>query len=101
MCVRHSVGGPPMMTIVTHVPIEPGREPAWDDAFRKRAAAAQKQPGWIAVQLCIPADAVNERIVIGTWENRADWERWHASDTFQSTRDQMEEGSESETRNEW
>ena len=47
-----------MMTTVTHVRIDPGKEPGWDDAFRKRAAAAKKQPGWISVQLCIPADAV-------------------------------------------
>ena len=36
-----------MMTIVTHVRIEPGKEPGWDDAFRKRASAAKRQPGWI------------------------------------------------------
>ena len=89
-----------MMTIVTHVRIEAGKEPAWDDAFRKRAAAAKKQAGWISVQLAIPADAVNERIVIGTWETRADWERWHTSEAFQSTREQME-GSEAEGRQEW
>ena len=89
-----------MMTIVTHVRIEPGKEPGWDDAFRKRASAAKRQPGWIGVQLCIPSDAVNERIVIGTWDNRADWERWHTSDAFQSTREQME-GSEAEVRHEW
>jgi hypothetical protein len=41
-----------MMTIVTHVRL--AKEPAWDDAFRKRAAAASKQPGWVAVQLFIP-----------------------------------------------
>src|SRR5438045_3662760 len=39
-----------MMTIVTHVRIDPGKEPAWDDAFRTRAAAAKKQPGWTSVQ---------------------------------------------------
>jgi heme-degrading monooxygenase HmoA len=89
-----------MMTIVTHVRIDPGKEPAWDDAFRKRAAAAKKQPGWISVQLGIPADAVNERVVIGTWETRADWERWHTSEAFQNTRGEMD-GSEAEGRQEW
>jgi heme-degrading monooxygenase HmoA len=63
-----------MMTIVTNVTIEPGKEPQWDAAFRERVAAAGKQPGWIGVQLCIPAQAINKRIVIGTWETRADWE---------------------------
>src|SRR6266704_3463234 len=89
-----------MMTIVTHATIEPGKEPAWDAAFRERVAAAKKQPGWVAVQLAIPADAVNERVVIGTWETRADWEAWHASGSFGKTRDQMD-GGESAPRQEW
>lgn len=89
-----------MMTIVTRVKIEPGKEPAWDAAFRKRVEAARKQPGWIGVQLGIPADAVNQRVVIGTWETRADWEAWHATDAFQKTREQME-GAETDAREEW
>jgi heme-degrading monooxygenase HmoA len=89
-----------MMTIVTHLTIEPGKEPAWEAAFRKRLEAARKQPGWVAVQLCIPADALNQRVVIGTWETRADWEAWHSSDAFEKTRDQMEPG-ESGERKEW
>jgi len=60
-----------MMTIVSHVKIVPGKEPEWDAAFRKRVTAAKKQPGWVAVQLCIPADRLNERVVIGSWETRA------------------------------
>jgi heme-degrading monooxygenase HmoA len=89
-----------MMTIVTHVTIQPGKEPAWDAAFRERVAAAKKQPGWVGVQLCIPADKLNQRVVIGTWETRAHWEAWHAADAFEKTRDQMEAG-EPEARQEW
>ena len=91
---------PPMMTIVTHLKIHPGREPGWDEAFRRRVEAARAQRGWVGVQLCIPAEAPNERIVIGTWESRADWEAWHATDVFQETREQME-GAETEGRREW
>ena len=89
-----------MMTIVTHVTIEPGKEPAWDAAFRERVESAKKQPGWIAVQLCIPTDKLNQRVVIGTWETRAAWEAWHATGPFEKTRDRMESG-ESEERKEW
>jgi heme-degrading monooxygenase HmoA len=89
-----------MMTIVTHVFIEPGQEPAWDTAWKKRVQSARQQPGWVAVQLAIPADKVNERVIVGTWETRADWEAWHATDAFQKTRGQME-GIETETRHEW
>jgi heme-degrading monooxygenase HmoA len=88
------------MTIVTHVRIEPGKEPGWDEAFRRRADAAKEQDGWIGVQLCIPADAANERVVIGTWRTRADWEAWHATEVFHETRLLME-GVELEDRREW
>ena len=88
------------MTIVTHLHLEPGREPEWDAAFRERIAAARTQPGWVAVQLCIPADALNERVVIGTWHTRADWEAWHGTDVFEQTRAQME-AAETDGRDEW
>jgi heme-degrading monooxygenase HmoA len=89
-----------MMTIVTHVTIEPGKEPVWDATFKERVAAAKKQPGWVGVQLCIPAQALNKRVVIGTWETRADWSAWHATESFQNTRAKME-GVESGEREEW
>jgi heme-degrading monooxygenase HmoA len=89
-----------MMTIVSHCKIESGKEPGWDAAFRQRIATVRQQPGWIGVQLCIPAEAPNERLVIGTWETRADWEAWHATEVFEKTRAQME-GAESEDRREW
>lgn len=90
-----------MMTIVTHIKLEAGNEPSWDAAFRERVAAAKEQPGWVAVQLCIPIDALNERIVIGTWETRADWEAWHATTVFQQTRERMEEVQTQEHREWW
>jgi heme-degrading monooxygenase HmoA len=89
-----------MMTIVTHVSIQPGQEPAWDEAWKERVKSAQDQPGWVSVQLCIPATAVNERVVIGTWQTRADWEAWHTTDSFQQTRKAMEK-LETENRDEW
>ena len=88
------------MTIVTHVRIKAGQEPAWDGAMRQRVEAAKQQPGFLSVQLCIPADAMNERVVIGTWETRADWEAWHDNEEFQRTRALMEE-PDSKVRREW
>ena len=90
-----------MMTVVTHVKIKEGREPAWDAAFRERIASAREQRGFVAVQLCIPSDAMDERVVIGTWETRADWEAWHGTEPFQQTRRQMEEQSDSKRKREW
>jgi heme-degrading monooxygenase HmoA len=89
-----------MMTIVTHVTIEPGKEPDWDTAFRERVSAVKKQPGWVSVQLSIPAREINKRVIIGTWETRAAWEAWHATDAFQRTRQVMDE-VETGDREEW
>jgi heme-degrading monooxygenase HmoA len=89
-----------MMTIVTHVRIRAGQEPAWDAAMKERIAAAKDQAGFVAVQLCIPIDAMNERVIIGTWENRADWETWHDSEAFRATRAQLEE-QDAKRRREW
>jgi heme-degrading monooxygenase HmoA len=89
-----------MMTIVSHVRIRDGQEPVWDAAMRERIEAAKNQPGFVSVQLCIPVDAMNERVIIGTWETRADWETWHANEAFQQTRAQLEEQN-TKTRHEW
>jgi heme-degrading monooxygenase HmoA len=90
-----------MMTIVSHVRIKPGEETAWDEVFRDRARAAREQPGFVSVQLSIPIDAPNERVIIGTWESRADWEAWHTAEPFQETRRRLEEVDEEKQRDWW
>jgi heme-degrading monooxygenase HmoA len=78
-----------MMTVITEITIESGQEPAWDEAFRDRFKDAPNQPGWVSVQLLIPVDAPNKRLIIGTWQSRADWEAWHATEVFKRTREAM------------
>lgn len=79
-----------MMTIVSETSIEPGQEPAWDQAYRERIEDAPNQEGWISMQLLIPLDAPNKRLVVGTWRSRADWEAWHGTEVFQRSREQMD-----------
>jgi heme-degrading monooxygenase HmoA len=79
-----------MMTVITEVEIEAGQEPQWDRAFHERFGEAPKQPGWVGVQLLIPVDAPNKRVVVGTWQSRADWEAWHSMPAFQRTRKAMD-----------
>jgi heme-degrading monooxygenase HmoA len=78
------------MTVVTHVTLQEGQEPAWDEAMRTRLEAAHGRPGWIAAQVLIPLDGLNRRTIIGTWDSRADWEAWHADEAFISTREKLE-----------
>jgi heme-degrading monooxygenase HmoA len=79
-----------MMTIVTHVTLREGSEPEWDTIMRDRMAVACDRPGWVGGQLLIPVDALNKRIIIGTWETRAAWEAWHNDPEFRQTRAQLE-----------
>ena len=89
-----------MMTVVTHIKIAEGQEPTWDAAMRERITAAKAQPGFVSVQVGIPADALDGRVVIGTWQSRADWEAWHDTDSFRSTRERMDR-CEVERQGEW
>jgi heme-degrading monooxygenase HmoA len=79
-----------MMTIVTYIRLKEGAEPEWDAAMRERLAAATGQSGWIGAQLLTPADSANKRVIIGTWQTRADWEAWHRDEAFAETRKRLE-----------
>jgi heme-degrading monooxygenase HmoA len=89
-----------MMTVVTHIKIAEGHEPEWDAAMRERVDAAKQRPGFISVQLCTPVDGLNERVVIGTWQTRADWEAWHEDRIFAETRERMDR-CEVQRKGEW
>ena len=79
-----------MMTVITRTVLREGSEPEWDAAMRDRLSAAHGRPGWIGGQLLIPLERLNERLIVGTWETRADWEAWHSDETFRETRQRME-----------
>ena len=89
-----------MMTIVTHVTLKEGSEPEWDAAMRVRLQAAREQAGWISGQLLMPLDGLNRRVIIGTWQTRADWESWHSDPKFTVTRQQLE-GLEAGPSQQW
>jgi heme-degrading monooxygenase HmoA len=76
-----------MISVVTHVPLKEGTEREWDTVMLARMNAAKKQPGWVGGQLL---RSPNGRVIIGTWESRADWERWHHSREFRKTRRQLD-----------
>src|SRR5262245_31033820 len=90
-----------MMTIVTHVTLREGSEPEWDETMRDRIAAASERPGWIGAQLLIPLDAPNGRVIVGTWETRADWEAWHNDPDFTATRSHLEGLEATPSRRQW
>ena len=89
-----------MMTIVTHITLKPGSEPEWDSAMRERLERVKEHRGWVAGQLLIPLDGLNQRVIIGTWQSRADWEAWHADPTFAETRKRLD-GLEEQPPKHW
>lgn len=90
-----------MMTVITETVLEPGQEQQWDQAFQERLAAARNQPGWHGLQLLVPDDAPNRRVVVGTWENREAWIAWHQTEPFQRTRQPMNEADRTDGQERW
>ena len=90
-----------MMTIVTHVTLREGTEPEWDAAMRDRLAAAADKPGWVGGQLLMPLDRLNRRVIVGTWQTRADWEAWHQDPAFAETRQRLEGLEQGPAENWW
>ena len=66
-----------MMTVITRIKLKQGAEPEWDAAMSQRLEAAKGRAGWVGGQLLMPLDVLSERLIVGTWETRADWEAWH------------------------
>lgn len=87
-----------MMTVMTHVPLKEGAAPAWDEIMVDRLNAARKQPGWVGGQLL---RSPNGRVIVGTWQSRADWERWHQAPEFEETRRQLEGMADGPTEPGW
>lgn len=90
-----------MMTIVTLVTLKQGSEPEWDAAMQARLDAAKDQPGWIAGQLVMPVDRLDQRGIIGTWQTRAHWEAWHNDPAFTETRQRLEGLQVEDSRTQW
>ncbi len=79
-----------MLTIVTDVHLKEGAEDQWDSIMRERLSAAATQPGWIGGQMLQPTDRPSDRIIVGTWHSRDDWEKWHHDARFEETREELE-----------
>lgn len=87
-----------MMTVVTHVPLKEGVEREWDRLMLERLNAARKQTGWVGGQLL---RSPNGRVIVGTWQTREDWEKWHRAPEFAATRRRMDEMADGPTDPGW
>ncbi len=71
------------------VALKPGGGADWDAVMHERLATTRKLPGWIGGQLLGPEDRDDRRVIVGTWDTRADWESWHHDPQFEETRTQL------------
>ena len=78
-----------MMTILTTVTLRQNGVAQWDRAMHERVRAASDMDGWVAVQLLRDVDEPRRRAIIGTWQSREHWARWHDDETFEATRAEL------------
>jgi heme-degrading monooxygenase HmoA len=78
------------MTIVTRSVLKDGSANEWDAAMRERMSEAHTAQGWISGRILVPVDQPNGRVIVGTWQNRQDWERWHTDEEFRETRERLD-----------
>jgi heme-degrading monooxygenase HmoA len=90
-----------MVTVITETTLQSGEGAAWDRAFQERLRHARTQPGWIGLELLIPQDDPNKRVVVGTWKCRDDWSIWHQTETFQRTREAMNAATKQDGDERW
>lgn len=90
-----------MMTVITRVRLTAGSESDWDETMRERLKAAHDQSGWVGGQLLTPVEGNNQRVIVGTWQSRSDWEAWHDDPAFLETRQRMEGLQEGPDEMEW
>jgi len=74
-----------MMTVLTNVTVREGAVPEWDRIMTERLRDASHCNGWIRGALLMPLDGMNQRVIVGTWHSRADWEAWHQDPAFTDT----------------
>lgn len=90
-----------MLTVITETTIKAGHESDWDRAYHERAADARRQDGWVDLHLLIPEDDARRRVVVGTWRDREVWQRWHATETFQRTKQALDAATASHGSERW
>jgi heme-degrading monooxygenase HmoA len=90
-----------MQTVMTETTVKPGRERDWDNAFHDRAMDARRQPGWVDLHLLVPQGDERTRVVVGSWQDRESWERWHETETFKRTREQLNDATETHGEDRW
>jgi heme-degrading monooxygenase HmoA len=76
--------------VITRVVLNDGAESEWEATMRDRMTAAESSDGWIGGSILTPEDDGNARVIVGLWEARSDWERWHGDPAFRETAERLQ-----------
>jgi heme-degrading monooxygenase HmoA len=79
-----------MEAVITRVVLNDGAESEWEVAMRDRMTAAESLDGWIGGSILAPEGEGDSRVIVGLWETRADWERWHDDPAFRETAERLQ-----------
>jgi heme-degrading monooxygenase HmoA len=78
-----------MEAVITRVVLNDGAASEWETTMRDRMTAAESSQGWIGGSILAPEGDGTGRVILGLWETRADWERWHEDPAFQETAERL------------
>jgi heme-degrading monooxygenase HmoA len=90
-----------MMTAITYISLKRGSEPEWDAAMRERLDNARRRAGWVRGEVLMPVDAMEKRVIVGTWHTRADWEAWHEDPAFAAMRERLNDLEVEQSQPSW
>jgi heme-degrading monooxygenase HmoA len=79
-----------MESVITRIVLSDGAESEWEAAMRDRMTAAESSPGWIGGTILAPEGDRASRLIVGLWESRDAWERWHEDPAFRDTAERLE-----------
>jgi heme-degrading monooxygenase HmoA len=79
-----------MEAVITRVVLSDGAESDWEAAMRERMTAAESSPGWVGGAIIAPEGDRDARVIVGLWDTRGAWERWHEDPAFQDTAQRLE-----------
>ena len=67
---------------INAIEVEPGRGPALEERFAKRASEVEKMPGFLGFELLRPVEGETRYFVYTRWESEEAFRAWVESSSF-------------------
>jgi heme-degrading monooxygenase HmoA len=90
-----------MHVVLGRVSIRADSASEWDSQWLERAEGARRFPGWKGAELLVPVDRPNERVIVGWWATREDFDHWRSSSEWESGEEQLRQHQLGSPEIEW